>query len=583
MFLKKRLRAKRLLPYFSTIFIFFILLLTQQSCKKSIIYRDNINDKSAVEKFLTIPTGTNPTVNRIINTIKQQEDRFHFLTKIVEKEGFAMWQNARIITGTHTSHDISDASIAPTSSSSTTSKDTIVLIPLVLANTNYVNSFISCKVNDKVGIKLYRGRDYANYSFSKNSDSLNAHKIALTCMNLERETFKHTAFNIKDKRLLNYRPDGKEPSKTKITIKPTSSTPSSWVTIFFSYQIEVNNENPFGVLCPDGQACQWTHTETVYDHYTFWIDDFSGWNGANFPNDPWGGGVFDPCVGTCTPVLDGWQVLTDPPPYQLSANDTRVINQLNAEDAATDNILANSDCQGTLRTGNINFNGTKEHWLIQLDYIAKHPIDGEREYAIPNSSLSGNRGYADLVNMASREIFEIKPDNTQGKIDGEVEVDRYVRKANEFCRSTLGPLPPTAPWLKGNNYTKTILPSTSPTQYLVADKIAPGVIGYKYESKVNNPSPLPVVIPTTVLDKLKNLVERLKNNLAEADRIMSEYMADPANSGVVAYIKGAAFGAAVAIVVGTIIEDFVTLGAGILDDWASFTLAYRIVRFVWAL
>jgi hypothetical protein len=583
MLLKKQHQSNRILLMFLSL---FSLLIIHQSCKKTDI-NDNqksIIEKAAVDKFLTVPTGTNPTVNRIINTIKLQEDKFHFLDKIIEKEGFAMWQNARIMVPASSKKDILETA-TPGSSNPTTSttstNDTIVLIPLVLPNTTYVNSFISCNVNDTVGVRLYRGRDYSNHNFNKNADSLNAHKIALTCMNLEYETFQHNTFNVKDKRLLNYRPDAKEPSKTTITIRPPTATPTSWITIFFTYEIEVNNENPFDVVCPVGQACQWTHTETVFDSYTTWIADFGNWDGASFPNDPWGGSGYDPCGGTCTPVLDGWQYDPGPPPYQLSANDNRVINQLDAEDQETDNILSNSDCQGTLRTGNINFNGTKEHWLIQLDYIAKHPIGGEREYAIPNSSASGNRGYADLVNKVSREIFEIKPDNTQGKIDGETEVNRYVIKANQFCPSSPGPLPPTAPWLKGNNYTKTILPSTSPTEYLVADKIAPGVIGYKYEPKANNPSPLPVVIPSSVLDKLRTLVERLKANVNDANRIIAQYLAE--HPELVTYIKSAAIGAAVAIVVGTIVEDFATAGVGILDDWASFTPAYRIVRVAWAL
>jgi hypothetical protein len=48
---------------------------------------------------------------------------------------------------------------------------------------------------------------------------------------------------------------------------------------------------------------------------------------------------------------------------------------------------------------------------------------------------------------------------------------------------------------------------------------------------------------------------------------------------LVTYIKTAAIGAGVAIVVGTILEDIITAGAGIADDWACFVLSYRIIRF----
>ena len=55
------------------------------------------------------------------------------------------------------------------------------------------------------------------------------------------------------------------------------------------------------------------------------------------------------------------------------------------------------------------------------------------------------------------------------------------------------------------------------------------------------------------------------------------------NPDLVNYIKSAAVGAGVAVVVGTILEDFLTLGGGIADDLPCFILAYRIVRFAWAL
>ena len=50
------------------------------------------------------------------------------------------------------------------------------------------------------------------------------------------------------------------------------------------------------------------------------------------------------------------------------------------------------------------------------------------------------------------------------------------------------------------------------------------------------------------------------------------------NPEVATFLKGAAITAGITIVVGTIIEDIVTFGAGIADDWASFYLAYRLVR-----
>jgi hypothetical protein len=275
----------------------------------------------------------------------------------------------------------------------------------------------------------------------------------------------------------------------------------------------------------------------------------------------------------------GGTTTVPPPPYVLSAADIAIFNQLDAEDAETDNIYVNNDCKGTKRTGNINFNGTMEHWLIQLDYVSTNPVYGEIEYAIPGSSAAGNRGYADMVNLSSNEIFEIKPNNLLGLSAGNIEVGRYVAKAQQHCPVSAGSFPPA--WSAGTNYPVRLLNCASPYSYLKASLIAPGVVGYEYVPKANNPAPAPAPIPVSMLDKLKELVNKLKDNVSRFEETIAEYLRQ--HPDLVMYIKQAAIGAAVAIIVGTIIEDIATAGVGILDDWASFTLAYRIVRFAWAL
>lgn len=91
---------------------------------------------------------------------------------------------------------------------------------------------------------------------------------------------------------------------------------------------------------------------------------------------------------------------------------------------------------------------------------------------------------------------------------------------------------------------------------------------------------MPISVPQNVLDQLKNRIKKLKDGVAEADKIISEFFAH--NPTLLNYIKAAAIGAGVAIIVGTIVEDILTGGVGILDDWASFALAYRIIRFALA-
>jgi hypothetical protein len=55
------------------------------------------------------------------------------------------------------------------------------------------------------------------------------------------------------------------------------------------------------------------------------------------------------------------------------------------------------------------------------------------------------------------------------------------------------------------------------------------------------------------------------------------------NPEVVFYIKTAAVGAGVSIIVGTIVEDFLTAGVGVADDVQCFMLGYKLIRIAWAL
>lgn len=211
-----------------------------------------------------------------------------------------------------------------------------------------------------------------------------------------------------------------------------------------------------------------------------------------------------------------------------------------------------------------------------IDYICTNPVSGEIEYAIPGSSAAGNRGYADMVNLQSNEIFEIKKYDDLD--NGETEVQRYVENAIANCPVAAGSS--TSKWRKGVNYSAKTLPTNTPGTYLQVSLAAPGVITYKYTNDAN-PVPSPFVVPTSTLDKLKTLVNKIKQHITDADQILAQYMRE--NPDLVNYLKSAAYTSAMAIVVGTLAEDLLTAGGGVLDDWASFALAYRIVRFAWAL
>ena len=591
---QKHFSTKQVFLSFSVILIF--LFLSQQSCKKIDSQPTSTVTRPVVDpaiKFFNLPANVNPSVKKVADKIKMQNDQKHFLNQFVKKQGYPLWDKAVITTVPVTNVSSSQhnfGSSTNTSSSAGSGTEDLVFVPLALQDSNQVHGALYCKVNgDSVSIRLIDGTKYNWYTAHPDSIGMTGEQATLLLLKLDKVAFGDSLFKIKDSLAFgtNVSRSAKyikiiNTNNTSAASNNTGSTASygHWEYYDISVNYVTYEPNLCGcdaTPCPDGSMHEESHTINISG--SMWVED--AWydpnsGGAETSGGGGGGGYNGGGNNEGLPIDPVGNDPIDPVPtvYHLSSNDIRVINQLNAEDAEVDNAHSNLDCQGTKRTGNIFFNGVLEHWLIQLDYIAKHPIDGDREYAIPQGSLTGGRGYADLVNMASKEIFEIKPPALLN--NGIQEVGNYVIAANQNC-----PTVPMGQWHQGTNYTGAELPYKDPTKILVATLSTNGVITYKTEDKLNNPNPVPVVVPTTVLDKLKDLVDRIKNRLSDADAVISEYMAG--HPELVTYIKSAAIGAAVTVVVGTIVEDIFTGGAGILDDWASFTLAYRIVRFAWAL
>lgn len=215
------------------------------------------------------------------------------------------------------------------------------------------------------------------------------------------------------------------------------------------------------------------------------------------------------------------------------------------------------------------FNGTMEHWLIQLDYLSQHPNEGEREYKIPAAGPNGGFGYADVVNLSTREIFEIKPLSLTGV--GIAEVENYVLKANINCSSSGNS---NIPWQKGFSvgYSPRYLSwPKDPTKTLFANSTYNGIINYAMIPSIPNPNP--IVIPQSIIDKIKDLFERLQKypNLNKEYEIAIFLKENPSLIQIINVT-------AISLVVGTIVEDLLTAGFGIADDWGSFVLAYKLAR-----
>lgn len=172
---------------------FLLTTFTFVSCRKMDRLVAPAGDYELTEKFLTLPPMTTPQVKRIAQKLKTLNEKHGFLTTIAKQNGFAMWDKPI------TSNTAKSKKVAARSA---TASDTIIFIPLVLENTQYVNAFILARFNDSISLKLYRANDYSSYSFGTLEDSTtNAEKFAIQFMLLDFETFGHANFKVLDDRL----------------------------------------------------------------------------------------------------------------------------------------------------------------------------------------------------------------------------------------------------------------------------------------------------------------------------------------------------------------------------------------------
>jgi hypothetical protein len=227
--------------------------------------------------------------------------------------------------------------------------------------------------------------------------------------------------------------------------------------------------------------------------------------------------------------------------------------------------------------------GNFEHAIIEDDYIVNINPSGAIEYAIPGSGPAGGTGYADIVNLGTYAIYEIK--TYLGAPQGVFEAGRY-RDAAVVCDAA-------APWHVGNDYPAHVIPVDAQRELVVQQYPQfPGVVVYYW--RLRRLVPIPEVRRQEQTDKERDRNQRTAPQrqlqpepvLARIARFIKQVLeaADDAEAAATRFVRehpevrDYILATAVALVVGTIIEDVLTAGAGILDDIATLRIAYALWR-----
>lgn len=191
----------------------------------------------------------------------------------------------------------------------------------------------------------------------------------------------------------------------------------------------------------------------------------------------------------------------------------------------------------------------------------------ELEYQIPFASAANpkNSGYADIVNLTTREVFEIK--GVKSWQYGDKEVETYVQKARQYCNGV---------FLRGTIFLSSIvLPWITPDTYLQVwlhqKGIKSGVITYKVEKL-----PPPITVPGTVPQPVPQYIpiydgikEMLKKPTPRGYEVPAGFC--DKNPVLCRNIKDAAYGTAV--VAGTVVVITGAIAAAPYIAAAAATLA----------
>lgn len=258
------------------------------SCKKTDI---RITQRHELEiKFLTVPANAPSALKRIVETIKKQNEQFPFLIEFIERQGFARWDKAPIIS----------KPVGYGARNQTSEGDTVVIVPLVKIDSSRVTAFLACRVtDDSVKIKLFKAERFASYPISNNTDSLTSTFVAHQIMVLDYLTFGYNKFLIKDNRIFNYPNVPSAPDGSRyLNLKPhMPNGKASRNTEFVNLQVCWEEYiPPYGYQTggiPPGGSNDYGHYEQRCMNYTIYIQNFypevSGSTGSN-PYDPNNGG-----------------------------------------------------------------------------------------------------------------------------------------------------------------------------------------------------------------------------------------------------------------------------------------------------
>ena len=273
-----------------------LLVFLQLNCKKEDFYNSKIN---VTEKFFELPPNTDPIIKRIVEDLKQKNALHPFVEQFVKKEGYPVWQYAKISSTQNYSANFTAGE-----------GDTLVSVPVVPDGASYVKDVLKIKMDTELLYKLFVGENYAENGFDKNPDRTepNADDIVKQIMAFEKEMYyaadSTVIYHIKDNRLFDYWPaDTTKPQDFYVALRLDLFEIEYPCILSFTYIVgwaPLNGNVEGG--CEPGAPCNPyvpVYNTSTYDGFCIaWVEvgggGTEGW--TSYPEGEPGGGE-----GTTTP------------------------------------------------------------------------------------------------------------------------------------------------------------------------------------------------------------------------------------------------------------------------------------------
>lgn len=190
--------------------VFLLALFVFYGCKKMDIDSPTTRSQEKIERFFKLPMNASQVLKRIVEDLREKDANAPFVEKFIEQQGYPIWEKAEIRL------PLTQKGINKEQANQATGTDTIIVIPTVLLNEEFVKSLFCAKMDVNILYKLIEGERYAEFGFDHdpNRAEPNADDIVAQFIKFEQINFNDTLFLIKDNRLFDNWPVG--------TIKPVS-------------------------------------------------------------------------------------------------------------------------------------------------------------------------------------------------------------------------------------------------------------------------------------------------------------------------------------------------------------------------